>query len=180
LRNPSPIHLAGKQRKHLSVIGVVVNVDWREVMHLTRSLPSLAAAALIVTAVPAFGDDKATCNNPGPDAIAACTRLIESGELDEGQRGEALLNRGVAYVEANAFGRAIPDIKASVTHFDEAIRRNPSSAPLFHRRAEAYQLLQRSTLAIADYEEAFRLDPKDIFAKHAADKLRADATSQRP
>jgi len=147
-------------------------------MHLTRSLPSLVAAALIVYAVPAFGDDQAACNNPGPDAIAACTRLIESDKLDEGQRGEALLNRGVAYVEANAFAQAIPDIRTSIKHFDQAIQRNPSSAPLFHRRAEAYQLLQRSTLAIADYDEAFRLDPKDIFAKHAADALRAAA--QKP
>jgi tetratricopeptide (TPR) repeat protein len=146
---------------------------------LIRYLPSLVVAALVVTAIPAFGDDKTTCDNPGPDAIAACTRLIESGELDEGQRGQALLNRGVAYVEANAFAQAIPDIKASVKPFDEAIQRNPNSAPLFHRRAEAYQLLQRSTLAIADYDEAFRLDPKDFFAKHAADELRAAAQKPR-
>jgi tetratricopeptide (TPR) repeat protein len=146
-------------------------------MYSIRILPWLAAAALIA-AVPALGDDQTACNNPGPAATAACTRLIESGKLDEGQRGEALLNRGVAYVEANAFAQGIPDIKASIKHFDEAIRRTPNSAPLFHRRAEAYQLLQRSTLAIADYDEAFRLDPKDLSAKHAGDELRAAA--QKP
>jgi Tfp pilus assembly protein PilF len=145
-----------------------------------RILRPLAAAALIVTTVPAFGDDQATCNNPGPDAIAAYTRLIETDKLDERQRRKALLNRGVAYVEAKAFAQAIPDIEASVKHFDEAIQRNLSSAPLFHHRAEAYQLLQRNTLAIADYDKAFRLDPKDIFSKRAADQLRAKAPSQKP
>ena len=147
---------------------------------MKRILLSLVAPTLVVTAVPAFGDDQTACNNPGPEAIAACTRLIESDKLDEGQRGEALLNRGVAHVEAKAFAQALADIKASVRHFDEAIRRTPNSAPLFHHRGEACQLLQRSTLAIADYDEAFRLDPKDIFARRAADKLRASAASPRP
>jgi len=69
---------------------------------------SLVAATLVVTAVPAFGDDQTACNNPRPDAVAACTRLI------------------------------------------------------------------------ADYDEAIRLDPKDTFARRAADELRASAASPRP
>src|SRR5262249_563066 len=123
--------------------------------------------------------DQGTCGTPGPEAIAACSRLIESSTLSEGQRAEAFLNRALAYTEADAMPKAvampkaIADLKEALKNFDEAIRREPGRAALFHGRGDAHKILQNAAQAIADYDEAYRLDPKDVFAKRGAADLRA-------
>jgi tetratricopeptide (TPR) repeat protein len=126
-----------------------------------------------------LGDDQAACGSPGPEAIAACSRLLEGSALSDSQRAQALLNRALAYTETDAvpkavaMPKAIDDLKDAVKSFDEAIRREPGRAALFHGRAEANHVLQNVAQAIADYDEANRLDPMDFSAKTTAVELRA-------
>ena len=54
-------------------------------------------------------------------ALAACTRLIETGKLDPDKRAVAHDNRGVAYWRKKDLARAI-------TEYDEAIRIDPKYA----------------------------------------------------
>src|SRR5262249_3373202 len=86
----------------------------------------------------------------------------------------------LAYTETDAMPKddampkALADLKEALKNFDAAIRREPGRAALFHGRGDANKILQNATQAIADYDEAYRLDPKDVFARQAAAELRAN------
>ena len=80
------------------------------------AVTSLAFAVLVI--VPGFtaADDAADCaKETGEDAIAACTRRIESGEVKGHELAVMLDHRGLAM-------RRKGDIDRAITDFDEAIR----------------------------------------------------------
>src|ERR1700759_718818 len=76
-------------------------------------------------------------------ALPACTRLIETGKLDDSKRAIAHDNRGVAYWRKRDFNRAIAD-------YDEAIRIDPQSARAYMRRGAAYSGKREYEKSIAD------------------------------
>ena len=54
---------------------------------------------------------------------------------------------------------ATPSKANSVTHLDEAIRINPTSAVGYNNRGRAYQSLRDYDKALSDYSQAIQLDP---------------------
>jgi tetratricopeptide (TPR) repeat protein len=87
------------------------------------------------------------------DKIAACSRAIDSGELNSRNLPVVYSNRGLAYGNKGEYDRAIAD-------FDQAIRLEPGSAPPFYNRAMAYLKKRQHDRAIADFDQAIRLNPK--------------------
>ena len=86
-----------------------------------RRVASFIVASLAVFAMagPAAADDAATCNNARADrdlSIAACTRLIDAGQL----RGEILAavlhNRGKRWAAKRDYERAYADFRAAFGH----------------------------------------------------------------
>jgi len=103
--------------------------------------------------VPAAAQDTQTCaKSSGDEAIAACTRAIDSGR----HKGETLAtlyyNRGWEYDEKREYERAIRD-------YDRAIRIN-AKPNYFTNRGLAYASLEDFDRAIDDYDEAIRMDPE--------------------
>jgi tetratricopeptide (TPR) repeat protein len=84
--------------------------------------------------------------------IAACAKLIESGQLDSAKLASAHFYRGIAFSNLGDRSRAIND-------FSEAIRLQPDNPAALNDRGNQYSLSGDFKRAIADYDEAIRLDP---------------------
>ncbi len=152
-----------------------------------------AGAALTLAQTPfvARADDATTCSaRKGTDAVAACTRLIESGKA----KGDVLYlahnNRGGAYQSIGTSSdhyRAIDDFSAAVRldaklpfafnnrgiswamvgaydraidDFAQALRIDPKNARAYNNRGGAYRDRGEFDRAMADYNKAVSLDPK--------------------
>jgi tetratricopeptide (TPR) repeat protein len=91
---------------------------------------------------------------PGPEAIEACTAVINSGKETPKILALALVNRGNAYrIGDRNIDRAIDD-------YTQAIRLQPDFALAFASRGFTYLFEKRSLeRAIEDFDEAIRLDP---------------------
>ena len=104
----------------------------------------------------AGADDRDTCDRgTGDEAIAACTRLINSGRWPDLAR--SYTNRGNAYDDKGDHDRAITD-------YNEAIRLDPKDANAYVTRGNAYDEKGDHDRAITDYNEAIRFDPQDFNA----------------
>jgi tetratricopeptide (TPR) repeat protein len=136
-----------------------------------------------------------------PDvAIAACTRLVDSGSLQGQRLARVLTDRGLQHygkgnldaaladydkaIEANpalslayyARGLVFGDLgnyKAAVAEYTKAIGIEPDY-PYFTNRAHAYQQLKDFRAAVADYTEAVRLKPEDSGSYFRRGNLYAD------
>ncbi len=119
----------------------------------------LLALAVALVSTPAGADydtDIQACvsGEDAPDlVIAACGRLIQSGQFDGAGLSIAYNNRGAAYANKGAYDRAIQD-------FDQAIRLNPGYAFAYNNRGDAYRIEGRYDRAIEDYDQVIRLDPQ--------------------
>ncbi|MGA2129871.1 MAG: tetratricopeptide repeat protein [Xanthobacteraceae bacterium] len=114
---------------------------------------------LLASAPAAAGDDRDRCaRTSGEQAIAACTRAIDSRALEGRALAEALVDRGAA-----AYG-ATGNADRAIVDFDAAIRIDPSYAVAFFDRGVAYGAKGDYDRAIADYSEVIRLDPGSAFA----------------
>jgi tetratricopeptide (TPR) repeat protein len=127
-------------------------------MNATRlgrlAVTSLAFAVLVLVPRLAAADDVADCaKETGEDAIAACTRRIESGEVKAHELAVMLDHRGLAVRRKGDIDRAIAD-------FDEAIRLDPNFAEPVFRRAMVWAY-NRSNVerAVTDLDHAIVLDP---------------------
>jgi tetratricopeptide (TPR) repeat protein len=131
-------------------------------------------------------DWPACTTNNDQAAIAACTRLIESGQLTVEESSRAFHHRGRAYRSTLKFDRAIADyneavrlkpdygdalldradafigkneLDRAIADYSEAIRLKPDNAAAFFNRGLAYVMNREGNRAIADYDEAIRLNP---------------------
>jgi tetratricopeptide (TPR) repeat protein len=107
-------------------------------------------------------DDAVVCNGPhstvaADDRIAACTRVIDSGQWRVEALGWAYLNRCLAQYDKRAWDEALSDCS-------KAIEIDPKVAQAFIKRGFVWQAKGENDKAIADYDEAIRLDPKDAVA----------------
>ena len=76
----------------------------------------------------AIADDPDVCEKAsGAEAIAACTRAINSGRLQGENLAAVYNNRGIEYYDKGQYDRAIRD-------FDQSIRLNPDDAKTFANR----------------------------------------------
>jgi len=85
--------------------------------------------------------------------IAACTALINAGQVDAKELSRVYAYRAFGYERKDDLNRAVADA-------DQAIKLDATSAVAFHRRGDIRKLLLQDDLALADFSEAIRLDPK--------------------
>ena len=107
-------------------------------------------------------DDAVVCNGPhstvaADDRIAACTRVIDSGQWRVEALGWAYLNRCLARYDKQAWDEALSDCS-------KAIEIDPKDANAFYGRGGAWLANGDNDRAITDYDDAIRLDPKDAYA----------------
>jgi lipoprotein NlpI len=89
----------------------------------------------------------------GDEAIAACTRAIDSHTLPQKNQANAYYNRGYEYWRKDEYDRAIAD-------YSEAIRLDPSLTEAYNNRALSLYETGEYNRALPDYEKALQLDPK--------------------
>jgi lipoprotein NlpI len=107
-------------------------------------------------------DDAVVCSGPhstvaADDRIAACTRVIDSGQWRVEALGWAYLNRCLARYDKQAWDEALSDCS-------KAIEIDPKDANAFYGRGNAWRAKGHNDRAIADYDDAIQLDPKDANA----------------
>jgi tetratricopeptide (TPR) repeat protein len=132
-------------------------------------MPLVATVAVAVAlggaliAAPAVADDRTACAllDSGADAaIAACTRLIDSGLIAGRALAFAYNGRGVAWRRKGDTERAMAD-------YDEAVRLDPTFGHPYSNRGNIHLDAGRYERAIADYDQAIRHDPATAFIYHA-------------
>jgi tetratricopeptide (TPR) repeat protein len=118
------------------------------------SIPCVLAAAIIgLAGCAAMSPEAQTCAGGTTEAsVAACTQLLQAGDLSPRMQAITLYNRGTSYEGAGQYALAIAD-------FSEAIRLKPDYANAFLNRGGSYVGEGRYDLAIADLNDAIRLDP---------------------
>jgi tetratricopeptide (TPR) repeat protein len=105
-------------------------------------------------------DDRECAHTPNADAaIAACTRLYESGTLGPRNRAIALGNRGAALKFLGRYDSAIGD-------FTAAIGLDPRNPQYFCQRGDALRKKRAFKDAIADYTAALSRAPGSLCAYH--------------
>ena len=125
---------------------------FRRARSAVRLLAVAASAWVVASAANAdrfnYRDDRECAHTPNADAaIAACTRLYESGTLGPRNRAIALGNRGVALNFLGRYDRAIGD-------FTAAIGLDPRNPQYFCQRGDALRKKRVFKDAIADYTAA--------------------------
>ena len=120
---------------------------------LRCTLAALAFASTVsLTAMPAAADDFETCGRAsGDQAIATCTRAIDSGRYGGPELAFLFNNRYLAWNERQESDKAIEDCS-------QAIRLNPNDATAFSNRGVAYQLKGQYDRAIEDFDQPIRLN----------------------
>lgn len=154
------------------------------------------ATAILLSTLPLAGQngwntDAQTCKDKsGDEAIAACTRAIQSGQLTQHNLAVTYMNRGVEmrnkglvdssiadYNEALRLdpNYAMPyndrgnswldkgDIDKALSDFNDAIRINPNYAKAYGNRATAWMIRQQYDRAIDDYRQSIRLQTTDSY-----------------
>jgi tetratricopeptide (TPR) repeat protein len=91
----------------------------------------------------ATGDEPSCATANGNPAIRACTRLIESGQLDDVRLASAYNNRGLAR-------RRRGDRSGAIADLDRAIRLNPSLVAAYNNRCYTYSAKKDFDHAISD------------------------------
>ena len=135
--------------------GVHADRDGMRVSGLCVAIVSLLVAAHPILVSRASADDNDTCNRasvPASERLAACTREINSGLLQDADLSIAYLFRGVAYATSDDVERALAD-------YNEAIRLDPRNVLAYTRRAGVYLRRGDFDTAIADYSEVIQIEP---------------------
>jgi tetratricopeptide (TPR) repeat protein len=129
-------------------------------MRLGPLFPAIAIAAVMVLGVcnSAAADDRELCKTAsGDEAIAACTRAIDSKKFNNKKQVRVLsllyTNRGVEYQVKKEYDKAIAD-------HDQAIKIDPKNPAPFNNRGNTYAAKGDFEHAIADYDQAIKLNPK--------------------
>jgi tetratricopeptide (TPR) repeat protein len=92
------------------------------------------------------------------EKIDSCTKLIESGRLNEHDLGTAFASRGDAYLHWAG------DLDHAIAGHDEAIRLSPNSSLAFKIRGIDHAAKKDDAETIADSTETIRPDPNDAQA----------------
>lgn len=122
-----------------------VRILWR-LIALTASIGTGSASAQ--------ASDLDVCSDArGASKVAACTRVIASGQLGRSQLPIAYNLRGVGYGQMDDYDRAIAD-------YSTAIRLDPKNSFPYNNRGNAYRAKDDPDRAIADFSSAIRLNPK--------------------
>ena len=126
---------------------------------LRGTLAALVFTSTVWLAAPAAkADDRDTCmKESGDEAIAACSRAINSGRYSGRQLAVLLTNRCAEWPEKQENDKAIADCS-------QALQLDLSNAAAFSNRGHAYYAKRQYDRAIEDLNQAIRLDPNDAIA----------------
>jgi clan AA aspartic protease (TIGR02281 family) len=116
------------------------------------SLIAVSSVALGLAEGVALADDLSGCNGQSDEAIAACSTLISSGNLNQHDLADAYSRRGFAWERQGYGDKALAD-------YDQVIRMQPI-ASAYIRRGSSRMAMGNFDWAIADFDQAIRLDPK--------------------
>src|SRR5690348_6123676 len=120
----------------------------------------------------AAADDWESCADEKPDAaIAACTRVIASGNLDAEKLAIAYRNRGIYHRIKSEYDLAFQD-------YDSAIALNPKFADAFNSKGVTHFYLGDYDHAAQDYSKAIELDPNYAIAYNNRGTLYLDTFDQ--
>jgi tetratricopeptide (TPR) repeat protein len=113
---------------------------------------SVATAGVNIVA-PLTVDDQEYCfKEGGAIAIAACSRMIDTGKFVGDALAAIYYNRGVTWYDMSEYDQAIKD-------YDQAIRLKPTFVQAVFNRGNAYDAKGQYDHAILDYGRAISLDP---------------------
>jgi tetratricopeptide (TPR) repeat protein len=102
---------------------------------------------------PGVTTDRETCvEQTGDVAIAACTRLITSGDFSGNSLAVIYYNRGLTWYDKSEFDRAIQD-------YDRAVQLEQNFAQAIFSRGNAYDAEGQYDRAIENYDRAISLNP---------------------
>jgi len=139
---------------------------------------TLALLGTVATAFPA--DDQNTCaERQGEQSIAACTRVISSGQIEGNDLATIYALRGTTYRNSGDYEHAIAD-------FTQTIELLQKSAPAdvvasaYVTRASAYSLKDDLKSALADYRSALALDMRNEQAAEGIRRTEAALTASTP
>lgn len=135
---------------------------------MTRSMLAAFAALLFLSlaAPPARADmngDIQTCQGKPSTGVSwqeridACSRLIDTGQLDNKNLETTYYLRGFAYGELDEYRSAVSD-------FSQAIRLDPSDIDAWYNRGVNYFALNDYNSALIDYTKTVQLNPSDEYA----------------
>ena len=112
---------------------------------------SLACGSAALAQAPSSA---ARCDAEGiPEvAIAACTRMIESGQLRGEKLADALKIRGDVHYNKG-------DPEGALEDYDRATRINPRYADAYYNRGNIFDERQEHAKAIAEYTKAIEITP---------------------
>jgi tetratricopeptide (TPR) repeat protein len=123
-----------------------------------RRLPKLVAilaACAVLPAISAMADDRAVCQDqaqPPAEAIAACGRLIDSGQLKGDELAGVYIWRGWHSTAAGQHQRAIAD-------YTEALRLNARLAGAYRERGASLERVGDLAGAAENFRQALAIDP---------------------
>lgn len=126
-----------------------------------RAIALLLGFVLAGIAQPSLAQNMETCvgsEDTADDArLAACTKVIEGGNLSPSKLATAYFFRGYAWSQKDEHARAIAD-------FTESIALDPKLDESFRLRGLSEFYLRHYRLAARDFAQTLRLDPKDAYA----------------
>ncbi|MGE0424982.1 MAG: tetratricopeptide repeat protein, partial [Reyranellaceae bacterium] len=131
-------------------------------------MPKLAilatALALIAAPLPALAqasesDERLCASREDPDniIIAACTRVIDHGRLDDARLGNAYRYRAGSYAFMGAYREALADL-------DRAAELRPFDPAVLTDRSGVHRKLGDPARAIADLDAALKMRPDSLLA----------------
>ncbi|HEY1209576.1 MAG TPA: tetratricopeptide repeat protein [Terracidiphilus sp.] len=109
-------------------------------------------------------DEQLCLDLSGDEAIAACTRAIDSHTLPQKNQANAYYNRGYEYWNKDEYDLAI-------ANYSEAIRLDPTLVEAYNNRALCLFDKGEYDRALPDYEKALQLDPKHTNAYYGLGNL---------
>src|SRR6202142_583674 len=120
------------------------------------SLAAIAAALSFPGAAQAESGEARLCatqtESLADQRIAACSGMLNAGQLHGKAEGVAYELRGLAYLDRGDIAHAIADL-------NQAIALAPDFAPAYQNRGNAWYARGNFGQALADYDTAIKLDP---------------------
>jgi len=165
LSGPRLTDASGERQRPVSPVQAFRSRDFGKREEIMRQLLLLLGLTVMGTAVwaqPNYSD--AQLCQPGianEQRIAACTRLLNSGQVPQQYLARVYANRGTAYSNAGALDQAMADFNAAIG----LGTLEPSElAGIFYNRGKNYFTKGMLDRAIADFGVAIRLRPNDDWA----------------